>query len=74
MSLTGDGGRVHQFGLINVGEQRQRGVILHNMAALGHKTGSSLETQINIITYNTMTYRYKCGLNEDWLRTWTETV
>lgn len=44
MSLTGDGGRVHQFGLINVGEQRQRGVILHNMAALGHKTGSSLET------------------------------
>lgn len=47
--LTGEGGHVEQFVFSNVGEQRQRGMILHHMAALADITSPTLDSQRKVI-------------------------
>lgn len=55
--LTGEGGYVQQFGFSNIGEQRQRGMILHHMAALAYITSPTLGSQTNVIV--------KAGFNDE---------
>lgn len=66
-TLTGDGGYVIQFVLVNVGEQRLQGVIPHNMAALGYKTSSALDSSNT--EYVFVKTEDTCWLNKNILHT-----
>lgn len=46
LHLTGESGRVSQFAFTDIGEERQLGVILCDVAALAYVTSSTLENKI----------------------------
>lgn len=71
-TLTRDGGGGLQFVLINVGEERLWGVILNYMAALGHKTSSTLDGSNT--EYIFVKTENKCCMKKNSFHTWTEIV